>query len=152
MTIKEITHKLFSVNFDKDLDDDNISDAYENMAEKLIKNNKWSDVYACWYDYLVNECKTVEKIVNYANLFWLYEGYKQIIPNAVEFCAYFYANISFQHYSASTAVIDGIAWYALVNSGIISKNDLSFDNFAPYDFPIITDAINKWKEKGYGLY
>ncbi len=62
MTIKEITQKLFSVNFDKELDDDNISDAYENMAEELIKNNKWLDVYACWYDYLINECKTVKKL------------------------------------------------------------------------------------------
>lgn len=46
-TIKEITKKLFSVNFEKDLDDNEISDSYENMAQDLIRNNKWSDVYAC---------------------------------------------------------------------------------------------------------
>lgn len=54
-TIKEITYQLFSVDFEKDLDTDSVIETYENMAEELIKNNNWSEVYACWYDYLLNE-------------------------------------------------------------------------------------------------
>ncbi len=30
MSLKEITNKLFSINFDKDLNDDNVSNAYLN--------------------------------------------------------------------------------------------------------------------------
>ncbi len=69
LTIKEMAQKLFNIDFEKDLDDDNICDAYENTAAELIKNNNWLDVYACWYDYLVNECKTEEEVLNFVNLF-----------------------------------------------------------------------------------
>lgn len=121
------------------------------MADELIKKNNWHDVHACWYDYLINKCKTEEEILNFANLFWLYEGYNQIIPNPVEFCSFFYARSSFERHHEAIPVVDGIAWCALVNSGIISESDSSFENYAPYDYPLITEAINKWKEKGYGL-
>ncbi len=69
----------------------------------------------------------------------------------MEFCSYFYTCVSFQHHPEAISIIDGIAWYALVNSGIIAEDDSSFEDFAPNDFPTIADAINKWKEKGYGL-
>lgn len=151
-TIKEITKKLFSVSYENDLNDDKISAAYENMATELIKNNKWLDVYACWYDYLVNSCNGEEDVLNFANLFWCYEGYKQFIPNALEFCAFFYACVSFDHHPEAISVIDGITWYALMNSGIISQSELSFEDFAPANITTLTEAINKWKKKGYGLH
>lgn len=89
--------------------------------------------------------------MNFANLFWLYEGYKQFIPNTVEFCAFFYASISFDNHHEEISVVDGIAWYTLVNVGIISKIELSFDEYAPSNIPQINDSIIKWKEKDYGL-
>ncbi len=150
-TIKEITKKIFSVSYENELEDDTVSETYEIMAADLIANNKWSDVYASWFDYLVNDCKTEEEILNFANLFWLYNGYKQFIPNAVEFSAFFYANISFEHHPEAISVIDGIAWFALVNSGVICESKMSFDNYAPNDIPAIDESIKKWKEKGYGL-
>ena len=150
-SIKEITKKLFSIDYETDLEDDNVSEIYENLADEFIKTNKWLDIYKCWYDYLINDCKTEQEVLNFANLFWFYEGYNQFIPNAVEFCTFFYTCISFEHPEA-TPVVDGIAWHALVNAGVINKFDFSFDNFAPNDFKILTDEINKWKEKGYGLH
>ncbi len=150
-TIKEITKELFSVNYEDDFEDEEVADAYERKADEMIKNYKWSDVYACWYDYLINSCDGEEKVLNFANLFWCYEGYRQFIPNAVEFCAFFYACISFDHHPEAISVVDGIAWNALVKSGTISQSEISFDDFAPADVPAIGEAINKWREKGYGL-
>ena len=150
-TVKEITIKLFSINFEKDLEDEKVSDEYETIAQDLIENNKWLDVYTCWYDYLITNCKTEEDALNFANLFWFYEGYKQFIPNAIEFCAFFYANISFDNHPEAISVVDGIAWNALLNAGIISEFELPFEEYAPVDIPEINEYINKWEEKGYRL-
>ncbi len=150
-TINEITKKLFSVNFEKDLDDGEVSNAYESMAEELIKNNKWSDVYASWFYYLVNNCKTEEEVLNFANLFWFYEGYKHFIPNAVEFCAFFYANISFDNYPDAAEILDSITCEVFLNSGIYPSASLRYDEYIPANDPKIKKAIYKWKEKGYGL-
>ena len=152
-TVKEITNKLFSINFEKDLEDEKVSDEYETIAQDLIENNKWLDVYTCWYDYLITNCKTEEDALNFANLFWFYEGYKQYIPNAVDFCAYFYANISIEIYIENEPVIDGISWNVLTNSGIYSKNELYFENFEPYNDKNIIEAIKKYKgQKQNGLH
>lgn len=150
-TIKETTKKLFSVNYEKDLNDDKVSDFYENTADELMKNNKWSGVYACWYDYLVNDCKTEEEVLNFANLFWFYEGYKQFIPNAVEFCAFFYANISFSDYPDAVNILDSITCEVFLNSGIYSEESLYYDEYVPTNDEMVKNAIEKWKEKGYGL-
>ncbi len=150
-TINEMTRKLFSVNFEKDLNDDKVSDTYENMADELIKSNKWSDVYASWFDYLVNNCKTQEKVLNFANLFWFYEGYKQFIPNAVEFCSFFYANISFSHYPDAVEILDSITCEVFLNSGIYPKESLNYDEYVPLNDPMMKNAINMWIEKGYGI-
>lgn len=117
-TIKGTTRKLFRVDFEEDLDDENISDTYESMAEELIENNSWSEVYACWYDYLINECKTEEEVLNFANLFWLYEGQKRYIPNAVEFCSYFYGCVSFEHYPDAIDILDSITLDVFENSWV----------------------------------
>ncbi len=151
MRIKEITNKLFSINFDKDLNDDNISNAYQNMAENLIRNNNWSDVYTCWYNYLINECKTEEEVLNFANLFWFYEGQKHYIPNAIEFCSYFYACISFEHYSNAIDILDSITIDVFGNSNVYPNKKLYYDEYIPTNDPLVREAINKWKEKGYGL-
>ncbi len=90
--------------------------------------------------------------MNYANLFWLYEGYKQIIPNAVEFCAYFYACVSFNKYPDAIDIIDSITFEVFKISGVYPNKILYCDEYVPEDDPIVKDAINKWKEKGYGLY
>ncbi len=151
LTIKEITQKLFSVDFEKDLDTDSVIETYENTAAELIKTNNWLDVYACWYDYLVNECKAEEEVLNFANLFWLYEGYKQYIPNAVEFCSYFYACVSLEHYPDAVDILDGITFEVFKNSDVHPNKILYYDEYIPTEDPMVIDAINKWKEKGYGL-
>lgn len=147
-TIKETTQKLFSVNYEKDFEDDKIYEAYLDMAEQLIKNNKWTDVYNCWYDYLINKCQNEDDILNFANLFWCYEGYKQFIPNILEFSGFLYANISFEHHPEAISVLDGIAWHGLVKAGILKEKDLTFDNFTPYDVPLLVESIKNWKKKG----
>ena len=59
-TIKEITRKLFNINFEIGLEDDTVSDEYKNIADNLIETNSWAKVYPYWYDYLINECKSEE--------------------------------------------------------------------------------------------
>lgn len=144
--INEITSKLFIINYEKEFEDDEIGEKYFELANSLIKKYNWHNVYLYWYDFLIKKCKTEKEIINFANLFWYYEGYKYFIPNAVEFCAYFYANISMNTYIENEPVIDGITWNVLKNSGVYLKNELFFENFEPYKDPILTKTINDIKE------
>ncbi len=110
--------KLFGVSYKDELyGDDDLLQKYVKMAKKLIKDNNWPDVYTSWCRHLLDECKTEEKIVNFVILFWLYEGHMQYIPNALGFCSYLYAQISFDHYPDVFDVLDGITFETLVNSG-----------------------------------
>lgn len=145
--INEVTKKLFSIEFEKDLEDENVLEYYENLASNLIKNNKWSEVYESWYDYLVSNCKNDAEVLNFANLFWLYEGYKQFIPNAVEFCAYFYANVSFEVYPDAVDIIDSITLEVFMNSLVYPKNSLYYDEYIPTNDPMVKKFIDIWKEK-----
>ena len=86
--IKTITKKLFEVNYEIDFEDDNVYYEYLEIAEKLIQDFSWDSVYDVWYDYLLNNCKDEDSILNFANLFWCYEGYEQKIYHAVELCAF----------------------------------------------------------------
>lgn len=153
MEIEEITSKLFNVDYEKDFEDDNVSEEYLKLSKRLINKYSWHNVYLCWYNYLIKNCNTEKEIINFANLFWFYEGYKQYIPNAIDFCAYFYANISIEIYIENEPVIDGISWNVLTNSGIYSKNELYFENFEPYNDKNIIEAIKKYKgQKQNGLH
>ncbi len=146
-SIKEITKKLFDVDWDTLFLNDALYDAYEAMAKELIKNNDWKDVYACWYDYLINECKTQYKVVSFENLFLMYDGDEHPVPNAAEFAGYLYANVSLDEYWYESDTLDGLTRILLQNSGLIS--DLDFTNNMPSsEYPIIKDAIKKWREKG----
>ncbi len=149
-SIQETTNELFGVDYEKDFEDEKTYDKYVDIAKELIKKNGWQDVYACWYDYLITNCKTEDAILNFANLFWCYEGYEQAIPNAVEFCAFFYANISLKRHPEAVSVLDGIAWNALIHSGIYSENDYYFEDFSPMSNPEIVAAIEKWQIRKKG--
>jgi hypothetical protein len=150
-TIKETTRKLFNINFEIDLEDDTLSEEYKDIADNLIETNSWSKVYPYWYDYLINECKSEEEILNFANLFWFYDGENYNIPNAIEFCAFFYATISFEHYPDAIEILDSITIDVFLNSGIYPREKLYYDEYIPQNDPIVKKEINKWKEKGYGL-
>lgn len=145
-TIKEITKKIFSIDFEKDFENEDVYNEYINIADNLIKNNNWINIYECWYDYLVNECKTEEQILNYANLFWCYEGQNYKIPNAIEFCSFFYANISFEHYPDADVILDSISYEVLKNSGIYAYKEIYYDEYIPLNDPVMIKAIKKWKE------
>ncbi len=151
-SIKEITNKLFKVNYKIDSKDSKKINEYREIAKKLIEDNLWDDVFSCWYDYLLSNCKKEDEILNFAKLFWCYGGQKYYIPNAVEFCAFFYVSISFEHYPWASPVIDGIAWEVLVRAGIIDERKLTFDNYTPDDIPLMVAAIEKWRGKGYGFH
>ena len=143
--IEEITNVLFSVDYEKDFEDDEVYYKYEDIANDLINNNNWNSVYECWYNYLMEKCKDEDSILNYANLFWCYDGQKHNVYNAVEFVAYFYANIDFKKHSEADYLIDGIANELFLNSGIKTQEELY--DYIPTNDPLVIDAIKKWKDK-----
>ena len=72
--LRAFTHELF----DKDLNDESIPveefDRLEVLAEEVIKEFGWNEVYLDWIEYLHEECDTDEKVVYFATLFLNYDG------------------------------------------------------------------------------
>lgn len=148
--IKIITKKLFEVNYEIDFEDDNLYYEYLDIAEKLIKECSWESVYDVWYEYLLNNCKDEASILNFANLFWCYEGYKQKIYNAVEFCAFLYANINIEKHSEAGYLLEGMTTEIFLHSGVYSQEQLY--DYIPTNDSLVIDAIKEWKKKGNGLH
>ena len=91
--LRAFTHELF----DKDLNDESIPveefDRLEVLAEEVIKEFGWNEVYLDWIEYLHEECDTDEKVVNFATLFLNYDGCERYNPESQNRCQHFFKNI-----------------------------------------------------------
>lgn len=141
-SIKEITKKLFSVSYEKDFDDEEKYYEYLDIAEDLIKTNPWNEVFDCWHEYLLTKCKDETSILNFANLFWCYEGYKHKIVNPIDFCAFFYANINFKNHPEADYLLDGMTTEIFLYSGVYTQEQLY--DYIPTNDPIIIEAAKKY--------
>ena len=139
-TIKELNQEIFSINYKHDFQDDSIMNLYIEKAKKLIDDNNWSDIYECWYQYLINECKDEESILNFANLFWCYGGADHCVYNAIELVAYFVAYSDRKKHPEWYPLLDGISRDLFKNSGIITNEDI-----IERDYYVLSDP-RIWKE------
>lgn len=138
--IEETTKRLFSIRYETDFADESVFEKWEAIADDLIQSNDWLDIYHCWYRYLTESCHDEESILNFANLFWCYGGQEHYVDNAIEFVAYFYANIDFEKHEEACDVIDGIACCLFENSGIITGK-YAFDEYVPIHDERVKKAI-----------
>ena len=149
--ISEITKYLFDCDyFAEDFDAD---DSYEHYdcAHKQMEDNMWSDVYNSWFQYLIDNCESPEKVINFVNLFSYYGGQDQAIKNPYEFLGYIYCKVDMDKYwDVAGDLFDSVAISILESCGKI--NTVKNPYYNPIKDPEIIASSQKWKDKLNGLY
>lgn len=147
------TNYLFSRNFLAELDGTNdISEEeeqeYSDTVEKLYNNYDWNNIFSCWNNYLLKYCKTERDIINFANLFWTYGGYKNYIPEPYKFLSYFYYKVDVnKHWDIMRDLIDGMTIEILHRAGVTGVTNSENPYYNPQEDPKMIAEIKKWKEQ-----
>ena len=151
-TIEEKTNYLFNRNYSSDAEfSDEISEACEELADKMISEYGWNKVFDSWYSYLTANCRSAESVCNFANLFWCYGGAEHPIKNAYDFLGYFYYYLELNpakyedDYGALT-IMDGISNDIQEHSGL--KKDIWLDDdYVPEKDPEIIKSVEFWRSE-----
>lgn len=120
----EETKLLFDRDFLKELSgeielSEEEEDDYQNRSDALIQEYGWEQVFKAWNKYLRENCNTAESALNFANLFWSYEGYVHPIPNPYDFLAWFYYQIDMEKYADDAiTIMDSISIEILHRAGV----------------------------------
>lgn len=73
-----ICKKLFCSDYSK-ISDERLK-KLDNLTHSILKEISWDDAYACFNNYLRNECETEDAVINYVRFFVHYFGLKFQIP------------------------------------------------------------------------
>ena len=142
-SIKDTTAYLFNCNFfDDDFDPDG-KEVHLDRAQELQEAFPWNDIIMEWHSFLYTKCHTPEEIINFANLFFYYEGADGYNPEPYKFIAYMYAKVDMDIYWDSAGdLFDSIAIRILSYQQLINlKEDPYYD---PLKDPKILKEISIW--------
>lgn len=143
--LDKIINTLFDVNFNEINDDE--EEQLENLTRKAINDYGWDDFFEAANNYLRTNCKTPETVVNFANLYFLYDLHEYAVEDPYDFLAYFYYVIDFERLKYDADILDTIVSGILPASGY--KYGSLFDNtwYTPEDDEKLIEAVNKLKNK-----
>lgn len=144
--IKEITNYLFNCNYFDDSFDPEGNEIHLDKAQELQEQFPWNDIIVEWHNYLYNNCNTPEEVINFANLFFYYEGADSFNPEPYKFLGYLYAKVDMDIYWEQAGdLFDSIAIDILQHQLLINLNDNPY--YSPLNDENIIQEINVWKSK-----
>lgn len=79
---------LFDCDFFAEAFDPEGSEEHSKLAEAVLAQYRWNDVYEAFYKHLIAECCTEESVFNALNLFFYYCFDENPIPNPYELAGY----------------------------------------------------------------
>jgi hypothetical protein len=143
-SIKDITEYLYNIDFWSD-EYDASEEKRCKTVEQLMKDYPWNDIFNEWNLYLHTKCPTSDDVINFMNLFFAYEGYKQIIPDPIDFAAYIYYRLGDRiKESEAQTMADSIVIPILQHAGLLSQYDTCC---APESDPRIIAAVKALNDK-----
>lgn len=145
-SIKDITTYLFDCNFFSDDFDPEGKEEHLDKAQELQESFPWSDIIREWHNYLYNNCHTAEDVINFANLFFYYEGADEYNPDPYRFIGYLYARVNMDTYWEQAGdLFDSIAIDILSNQQLINLAEDPYYN--PLKDKKVIGEIEKWKSQ-----
>lgn len=149
-TISDVTKYLFDCDFFAEEFDADDSYEHYDCARKQMAENKWSEVYNSWSEYLMSNCDTPEKVINFVNLFSYYGGQDQEIKNPYDFLGYIYCRVDMSIYwDTAGDLFDSVAISILENCGKI--NIVKNPYYSANKDPEIIASVQRWKDKLYEI-
>lgn len=142
--IKNITSYLFDCDFFSDDFDPEGKEDHLDKAQELQESFPWIDIINEWHNYLYSNCDTAESVINFANLFFYYEGADDYNPDPYKFIGYLYAKVDMDIYWEQAGdLFDSIAIDILSNQQLINISEDPYYN--PLKDQNIINEIEKWK-------
>ena len=136
---------LFNRLYDVDLSDEE-DEALLDRAHQQVIDYGWDKTFESWKQYLFTKCLTPESVINFAHLFWCYDGCEYVIPDPYNFLGYMYYRIDMNTTKYDEMdILDGIATTILPMAGY-GKADLMNDPYySPLDDEQIIAEVEKFK-------
>lgn len=136
---------LFNRDYQEELTDEQ-EDELAEYANNVIKKYPWKKVFKCASEYLYNNCKTPEEVINFAYLYYYYLWFKRKISNPYKFLGYFYYRINFETEKYDdNDILDTLATTILPKCGI-SEADLYYNPYyMPENDPKIIAEVEKYR-------
>ncbi len=143
--IQSITRYLFDCDFSDDGFDPEEHEEHQWAAQNLQKNHLWKDIIKAWQEYLYTQCQTADEVINFANLFFYYDGPNNFIPEPYKFIGYLYAKVNMDEYwDEAGDLFDSIAIDILGYQQLINLEDEPCYN--PLKDTLIQKEIKKWHQ------
>lgn len=144
--ITETTEYLFNCNFFDESFDPDGSETHQELAEEVMSNNLWQDVFTSWNKYLRNNCSTPEAVINFCNLFVYYGGTENPIRDPYDFLGYIFSKVDLDKYwDTAGELLDGLAVAILQRTGDISLAKNPF--YQSWKDPKLIKAAEKYKKQ-----
>lgn len=149
----QLTEFIFNRDYLSELDETNdISEdeekKYDDVVEKLYEEYDWNDIFKCWFDYLQRKCINAKQALNFAHLFWNYEGHEHYIEDPYKFLSYFYYRIDMKKYrDIAMTILDGISIEVLHRAGITNVYYDENPYYEPENDPMMIREIENWKKQ-----
>ncbi len=86
-TLTEKIQFLFDCDYFSDDFDPDGNEVHQDMAENLLKENAWKDIFNEVYRFMVKHCTTAKEMFNFCNLYCIYLFDEQPIDIPYEFVA-----------------------------------------------------------------
>lgn len=144
-SIKDITNFLFNCNFTDDSFDPDGNETHLDVAQELMESYPWIDIVKEWHNYLYANCHTPEEVINFANLFYYYDGADNYNPDPYKFLGYLYAHVDMDLYwDIAGDLFDSVALAILRNQLLIDTCEEPYYN--PLKDPHILTEVDNWKQ------
>ncbi len=119
--LTEATDYLFNCDFSNENFDPDGAQVHLELAERLIGNYPWNEVFEAWNSFLRNKCKTTKQVINFCNLFYYYGGQDHVIPNPYDFVGYLLYMIDIdKNWEEAGDLFDSLCVTVLEKSGFVS--------------------------------
>ena len=115
------------------------------IAINLVCDYGWLQTFSCWKNYLFSHCLTAKDTLNFAHLFWVYDGCNYAVPDPYKFLGYLYYRINLSDYPDEITLLDTIAIEILTKSGIIGASWSDNPDYVPEKDPQIIAEVEKLK-------
>ncbi len=147
--LEQATYFLFSRDFNKELSGEIVltkeeEASYMDCVNESIQEFGWPQVFDSWNRYFRTYCRDAESALNFANLFWMYDGHVRPIPDPYDFLAWFYYQINMKIYAEDAiTILDGIAIEILTRAGVRGVEWAENPYYAPEADPKILAAVQR---------
>ena len=145
--IQEITDYLFGRPYDEDLSDEE-QEQLDELSEKQIETFGWKATFEDWMRFLTQRCASPESAINFAHLFWGYDGCAHPIDDPHKFLGYFYYRIAFDVMQYDNGMmLDGLAITILPKAGFSEADLVLNPEYVPECDPKIIAAAEQWRRE-----